>query len=505
MRGSLQSQPRPVRGWLRTTLTIIWVVILSLWMFYQSAAIYVMTMEHSFDVGAGANALTAASALLRTLQPLWLALFLPALATVLAWNLFSFRHTIEQQPGVNRRTLAELNGTLCVALFGCLLNHRIMPLGAMVTSAGDRISNELLSTFSDPYGTWSSTPWVEGMAACGALLLLVVLARAWSLLPRIGGSRRVFFTLASGLLIAGLAVSDASILVRLVLPDSSGLHNVGRTAAERGVILGEPQHASEALEFLSTYLITHDDQGRSLYVDLIRNNQIEHIPWDAPRDPELRGRQVCEVCRIPGVAAWTMSGLSFYLGSTEPVDQRPSHVVEVPRRGTSARVYRPLDPSTFNSMDLWDSIAAVAPSDWVVLKIDGLIKMDRVRDLLRILAEEGVRRVDLAVVPHGFERYPGPIARLVFRTTGSVFEYVPRKSLDLRRYVPPPPSLRPADCESFEIWDYVSIRRRYVPTGETHSELEIETTPETDYAEFVAVLSAALFSRPETVVLTIDD
>ena len=48
-----------------------------------------------------------------------------------------------------------------------------------------------------------------------------------------------------------------------------------------------------------------------------------------------------------------------------------------------------------------------------------------------------------------------------------------------------------------------SIRRRYIPTGEFHPELKIETTTETTYAEFIGVLSAALFSRPETVVLTI--
>ena len=506
MRGLLQSRPRPIRGWLRTTLTIVWVVILSMWMFYHSAAIYLVAMDHSFDVGAAANALTAASALLRTLQPLWLAFFLPALATGLAWYLFSFRHAIEKQPGVKRRTLAELYGTLCIAMFGSLLSHRLISIVPLLTSGGDRISDVLASTFSDPWSTWSSTPWIEQMAICGALLLLIVLVRAWSLLPRIGETRRAFFTLAGVLLTVGLVVSDRNILVRLVEADSWDLHNVGKIDAERGAILGEPRYASDGLGFLSTYLITHDDQGRSIYVDLIRKNQIEHIPWDAPRDPELRGRQNCELCRIPGVAAWTMSGLSFYLSSSEPIDQRPTHVVEVPRRGSSARVYQPLDTSTFDSMGLWESAAAVAPSDWVVLKIDGLIKMDRVRDLLRILAEGGVRRIDLAVVPHGFEKYPGPIARMVFRTTERAFEYVPLESLDIRKYVPPPPPVEQPGCQSFNDWDYRLIRRRYVPTGDIHHpELKIETTSETSYVDFVAVLSAALFSQPDTVVITIAD
>ncbi len=494
---------------IRFGTAFLWVGLLSLWTFYQGLWFY--SFRPSFS-----SSLSTASAILRTVRPLWFASFFPSLAFGIAWYVFSHRlssfRTTPVTCGIDRLTISQTYASLCVAICAFTFNYRILPMLPLCTSGGDRASEHLLTL------TWTSAEWVpvspvlEQQVLVGCLAAALIAVQAWGLLPRLGGNRRRLATLVGLLLIGGFGVPWFGLLETLPSPAPKGVFELDtRSPASRGLLLDDSDYQDEANLTLAGYLTTHNDHGDvTTWYQLGRNFLPE---WRASTAEEIPYRR-CELCQLPGVAGWTLTGLPLKLTGEPPIDSAPTKVIEIPRRPGDARLYDPRSAGAIETVPIVEVCSRLGGSDWVVAKIDFSVSMQVVRDFLSNLRDQGIRRVDLAVIPYGYRTIPSEVAVLSFDASEDTATYTPRrrresrgKVIIVKKYVPPPRGpidLRPK-CQEVDRWDVYDAWSRYAPDppNSLPARVRLPVEVDTQYGEFVGMLQGALTGGAEIIVVTV--
>lgn len=207
MRAIKTEQPPSPRGrheTFRIVLLVLGVGMLTLWTYWQ-------TLFFFSSQGQLQHASNGASIMLRTVVPLWLACFFPALG--LGLGLYTFTHRLPRNtsssPARSRMDYMTETQTyimLCTAICLFSLNYRILPLFPLMNYGSDRIS-DLLMTFPEGAASlWGAMTIVEQQAFTGALGVVVVFLQAWGIIQKKGGSRRNLGLLAASLLVVGLLI-----------------------------------------------------------------------------------------------------------------------------------------------------------------------------------------------------------------------------------------------------------------------------------------------------------
>jgi biopolymer transport protein ExbD len=493
---------------IRIGLTVAWVGALTLW-----------TYMHVFFYFSGnpwwQTALEQASTTLRSAKPLWFAAFLPAFAFGLAW--YTFSHTLGFQPsrspircGLDRLTISQNYMTFCLAICLFLVNYRMLPVMSVMDDGAHRVSDALVPFHGeDCFGTrWFAT--VEIHVIVGALGLAVIFLRSWGILSRLGRSRANLSALTLALLAAGVLVPWSGFLDRIPTAADNRVFDLDlEDPAHRWLLLGDDNHREAGKLALARYYRTYDDEGVAFtYHELNYNFRLsweydDETPWSDEFD-RARAAFMCELCRLPGVGAWTTTGLSLLLHESGPVASgEPNLVVEVPRLGTAFRLYHPAELPRLTVAAVEELPDYLGDEDWIVLKIDWAVKMGPVQKLLRDLVNHGVRRVDLAVMPQGF--VPLPEAPVLLSLDDE--ERVPsfrkqrnptrrdKKIIVVRQYFPPgtEPDPRPIcyDLGRDEYhdawWDWLPD-----PPGSLPARVAIKTSEDQPYGEFIGVFQGAV-------------
>ena len=137
--------------------------------------------------------------MLRTVVPLWLACFFPALG--LGLGLYTFTHRLPRntsssltRPRKDYMTETQTYIMLCTAICLFSVNYRILPLFPLMNYGSDRISDSLIMTV------------VKQQAFIGVLGMVVVFLQAWWIIQKKGGSRWNLGLLAASLLVVGLLI-----------------------------------------------------------------------------------------------------------------------------------------------------------------------------------------------------------------------------------------------------------------------------------------------------------
>lgn len=487
------AQRPTARGWhepVRNALIVIWVSILTLWMYHQALFFYCYPRLSQ-------STLEAANMVRRTVMPLWLACFLPALAVglaVYAWSQRPLRDRLGSgvHCGLERLRAAQSHMTLCVALCLFVLNWRILYSTPMADAGWNRIGEPLTVFHWGRTVRWQGVGVLELQACIAAVAVGAMFLRAWELVRPDRGRRRNLLVLFLALSAAGLLAPTTGILyempsairaeVRDVLLDDS---------VRRSWILGGRGSERQAARVLSTYFETHDAQGRVLPWKDVQENELPDWDWFAPGADSW---EPCEICQLPGVNVWTAHGLPLLIGEEgPPPGEGPQLVIEVPRDPTVSRLYEPGGGADIRTVPTAEIGAALAGAQWVVLKLDFGISMNDVLPLLGDLRDLGVRRVDLAVIPFGYRRLPSDSPRLTVDSGSGGATYEPLRSAEKRwRYFPPPlPGRR---CDFFDCGEYWKawMQWRPDPPGSLPESVTIGVNAETRYGEFVAVLQGAI-------------
>jgi biopolymer transport protein ExbD len=480
---------------IRIGLTAAWVATLTLWSYYQGLWFY-------SGVGWRTHALRDASVFLRTIDPMWWVCFFSALAFGVGFYTFAHRPQrggarTPSPYGLTRFATYQAPMTLCLGICVYLLNWRVLPLLPLTTSGVDRASPLLLQF------EWASVDMGRVPLALELQLLIaalgagVVFLQAWSLVPRLGGSRLRLVLLVTIMLAVGSWVPMSGLLRELHSPEASEIISLDTDGpVERGLLMGDRNYDETAAIALARYFQTHDDLGHVLSYQALQGNW-----WDWHREVR-RGdyaEALCELCRLPGVQLWTTSGLHVLLGDgPEPNDTEPGAVVEVPRRAVAARVYDPVPGAPITVVEVEDLLSVIPASDWLVVKIDWAVPMRNVVRLLDLLRTAGVRRVDLAVMPHGYVPIPSAPVRLVLNGTDVAYSYHPRQRppqgrerVRLRPYLPPPPVTYGPGCdEVFEYWD--AMAGVLDDPGTVPEGVSITVEEEMEYGRFIGILQGAV-------------
>ncbi len=513
--------PKPWHEAARFGTAALWVVVLSVWLYPQLLWIYAAPSLLASD------ALSVSSAVLRTYRPLWFACFFPALAFGLACYVVMHRRprtrTAAVGAGLDRLTAAQTTATLCIALCVLALSYRLLVLAPLITDGKERVSSLLLSLHAEWWADFSSlAPVVERHVLIGALAAVLAATQAWGLLPRLGGSRARLVALLGVLLVFGGAMAWLGGLERVASYVPRTVFEIDRDAPIlRGLLLDDPAHRATAVLHLERYLATHVDDGRRLTL-----GQLEDNAWGVwPDLPEYeRAIRRCELCLLPGIGLFAAEGLPVRLAPETVEDGStgapgPILVLEIPRGARTVRVDW-IDGGAQEVVPLDVVSARVGAESRVVAKIDFLVQMAVVRDLLADLRDAGVRRVDLAAIAYGYRPLPNGIPLLTFDREESAPVYEPRlrehpwnrdRVVVVKKYVPPPgmseaPDPRPKCGETD--WLEVAIahdRYELEPEGSLPERVTLSVDADLAYGEFVGLLQAVLAGGPESIGLVVAD
>jgi hypothetical protein len=208
------------------------------------------------------------------------------------------------------------------------------------------------------------------------------------------------------LLTVGLCVPCFGLLYEMPSPLPQPVRELDRDdTALRSLVLEGGTAEDDAELLLARYAKTRDDLGGWVTIQEAGDNWLRR--WNtAVSEAWSESRYlVCELCQLPGVGLWTLSGIPVLLddasaGSTAD----PTLVVEIPRRGTECRIYDPPDPA-FTIRPLAELPSCGEGHAAIVLKLDVGIPMVQVSELLAALRDHGVARVSVAIRAGREERY----------------------------------------------------------------------------------------------------
>lgn len=496
----------------RIGLVVTWTLTVTYWFYFQ-----ILFLENVVLLRDRIS-LDSASVLLTTAEPLWYACWFPTLAFGLSWYGFIQRPVDRPtddplRSGAVWRARFQRNMLLCTGASLLLLCWRVLSAYALTAGILAESSRTLFAFHWGWDNSWSSSQvlWLFaliGLLGCGLIYMQLLV-----LVDRFNHGRRTATVLAGVLAIAGLLIPWSGLLYKLPLPvngDTFSLNTEG--ALYQGLLLDEDDYQGEARLAVITYLQTHDDDGqkaeyRHLLNDFIQDRQ---IPAD---DSDFDYSTLnCEVCRLPVVAGWTVNGLAVRLTDQEPVESlAPALVLEIPRRATDCRVYDPRDLSTFVRKPLAELPGLLAGVDWIVLKLDVAVKMVTVREILSSLEEMGIRRIDLAVLPHGIQELPPDPPLLILDGNQIGARYVPlrrAKGGPLRKYEPPFPKSEDLGkgCESFWPHEY-NLAWWYWkpdPPGTVPTRVSIAVKEDEPYAVFAYILYSAMAGEAKEIDLVVE-
>ena len=509
VRSALRAHGEARDGWqepVRLALTTLWIATLSLFTFYQGLWFFYASSWSD-------NSLSRVSVFANSIRPLWYMSFFPAVAFGLAWHAFSYRLLAPPPTGLRsgfqRLERIRTYGGLCVGICAFTFNYRILPVFPLLTDGVERQSSRLFSFVYGPIDWFPLGRSFELQAFVGILAAAFVGTQTWGLLPRARKTRLRFaafivLLLAAGLITPGFGIPNrfTSPVTRTVLVLDSKL------PLHRGLLLGDAEHDAVAVSTLATYFETHDNDGSVLPLRQIEREEL--AAWRELSYGELTVR-LCELCRLPGTAIWTLNGLPLRLSGDQPRDTRPSMVVEIPRHPDKARLYEPLRRESFRVVPVDALSTEINGSDWLVLKIDLDVRMKAVIQLIRQLKDNDVRRIDLAVVPYGFEAASPRIPWLSLEPISGVATYSPRelprrllRVVIISRYVPPMEDLRPR-CRSINWSDHMYPWARYsleLP-GSIPRSVQLVIDPKQTYGDFVGVLQGVLTADVDAIALSL--
>ena len=152
---------------IRILLVILGVGLLTLWTYWQT--LFFFSGQSQFQ-----HASNGASIMLRTVVPLWLACFFPALG--LGLGLYTFTHRLPRnassspaRPRMDYMTETQMYIMLCTAICLFSVNYRILPLIPLMNYGSDRISDLLMTFPEEAASLWGGMTIVEQQAFTGAL------------------------------------------------------------------------------------------------------------------------------------------------------------------------------------------------------------------------------------------------------------------------------------------------------------------------------------------------
>ena len=184
--------PRGRQETIRILLVILGVGLLTLWTYWQTLFFFSgqTQLQHASN---------GASIMLRTVVPLWLASFFPALG--LGLGLYTFTHRLPRntsssltRPKKDYMTETQTYIMLCTAICLFSVNYRILPISPLVNGGVDPTSDLLIMTV------------VKQQAFIGVLGMVVVFLQAWWIIQKKGGRRWNLGLLAASLLVVGLLI-----------------------------------------------------------------------------------------------------------------------------------------------------------------------------------------------------------------------------------------------------------------------------------------------------------
>ena len=196
--------PRGRQETFRILLVVLGVGMLTLWTYWQ--VLFFFSGQSQLQ-----HASKGASIMLRTVVPLWLACFFPALG--LGLGLYTFTHRIPRhtlssltRPGKDYITETQTYIMLCTAVCLFSVNYRILPLFPLMNYGSDRISELMMRFPEGAVNLWAGVTILEQLAFTSALGVVVVFLQAWWVIQKRGGSRRNLGLLAASLFVVGLFI-----------------------------------------------------------------------------------------------------------------------------------------------------------------------------------------------------------------------------------------------------------------------------------------------------------
>jgi hypothetical protein len=196
--------PRKSHETFRIVLVVLGVGILTLWTYWQT--LFFFSGQSQLQ-----HASNGASIMLRTVVPLWLACFFPALG--LGLGLYTFTHRLQRnasfsltRSGKDYMTETQTYIMLCTAICLFSVNYRILPLFPLMNYEPDRVTDLLITFPGGAANLRGGLTVLEQQAFTGALGVVVVILQAWWIIQKRGGSRRNLGLLATSLLVVGLLI-----------------------------------------------------------------------------------------------------------------------------------------------------------------------------------------------------------------------------------------------------------------------------------------------------------
>ena len=184
----------------RIVLVVLGVGLMTLWTYWQT--LFFLSGQSQLQ-----HASYGASIMLRTIVPLWLACFFPALG--LGLGLYTFTHRLARSasslfPRTKKDFITEAQTYMMLCTAVCLfsVNYRILPLFPLMNYGSNRISESQV-IFSEG----AANLLIEQQAFIGALGVVVVFLQAWWIIQKRGGSRWNLGLLAASLCVVGLLIT----------------------------------------------------------------------------------------------------------------------------------------------------------------------------------------------------------------------------------------------------------------------------------------------------------
>jgi hypothetical protein len=196
--------PRGRQETFRILLVILGVGLLTLWTYWQILFFFCGQIQIQ-------QASNGSSIMLRTIVPLWLACFFPALG--LGLGLYTYTHHLPRNASLffTRRRKDYMTETqtylmLCTAVCLFSVNYRILPLSPLINYGSDQIYELLMGSPEGGTNLWGGMTLLEQQAFTAALGAVIVFLQAWWIIQKRGGNRRNLGLLAGSLFFAGLLI-----------------------------------------------------------------------------------------------------------------------------------------------------------------------------------------------------------------------------------------------------------------------------------------------------------
>jgi len=196
--------PRGRQETIRILLVVLGVGVLTLWTYWQT--LFFFSGQSQLQHASNGSII-----MLRTVVPLWLACFFPALS--LGLGLYTFTHRMPRNIFLSRvrqkpdhLTEAQSYMVLCTAICLFSVNYRILPIFPLVSGGLDQAGDMVIMTV------------VKQQAFIGILGMIVVFLQGWLVIRKKGGSRRNLLVLTASLSAVGLLIPWSGCLDLMMRP-----------------------------------------------------------------------------------------------------------------------------------------------------------------------------------------------------------------------------------------------------------------------------------------------